>query len=494
MQRFRRGIVVAGSLGLVAALLIAAPFSDGSPATASAQPAATDASSGIEVARQLSTAFESVADQSRPSVVSIISTGRVQREAVQSPFRGHNPFEEFFGNDFFDRFRAPDGGQRLRQGQGSGVIVTDDGYVLTNNHVVENADEVMVRLSDEREYEADVVGTDPKTDLAVLKIDADDLTPARLGDSDELRVGEWVVAAGNPFGLTSSVTAGIVSAIGRSGVGITDYEDFIQTDAAINPGNSGGPLLDLDGDVVGINTAILTRSGGSMGVGFAIPANMARHVMDSLIENGHVVRGWLGVNIQALTPELAQSFGFDGTNGVLVADVNDGTPAARAGLRSGDIIVAYGGEPLSTMERFRTDVAATRPGTEVAVEIVRDGRERSLDVEIGELETDARVALGEAAGGAELGITVQELTPAIARELNLDDDVHGVVVSAVDPMSAAARAGVRRGDVIEDVLGNDVSSVGEFRDALADAAGSGPLRLAVLRGGTRIYVVLQHLS
>ena len=449
---------------------------------------------GVAIARQLSDAFESVAELNRLSVVSVVSTGTAPSPESRSPFEG-SPWEEFFGRDFFERFDpSSDGGQRMRLGQGSGVIVSKDGYVLTNNHVVANAGEVEIVLGDERRFTAEIVGTDPKTDLAVLKIDAPDLMPARLGDSDAMSVGEWVVAAGNPFGLTASVTAGIVSALGRSNMGITDYEDFIQTDAAINPGNSGGPLLNLDGEVVGINTAIMTRSGGSMGVGFAIPSNMARDIMNSLIETGRVVRGWLGVGIQRLTPELANSFDFEGDEGVIVAEVDEGTPAYRGGLRAGDIVVAYDGRPLESMEGFRTDVASTPPGTEVPIEVVRDGETRELRVEVGELETRGRVASRPDEDGIELGIGVQELTPTLAERMGLDDETDGVVVTQVRRGSKAAAAGLRRGDLIAAVQGQDVTSIPELREALDDAQGRGAIRLAVVRGGMRMYVVVSDLG
>jgi serine protease Do len=449
---------------------------------------------GVAIARELSDAFESVAELNRLSVVSVVSTGTVPSPGSRSPFEG-SPWEEFFGRDFFERFDpSSNDGQRMRLGQGSGVIVSKDGYVLTNNHVVANAEEVEIVLGDERSFTAEIVGTDPKTDLAVLKIDAPDLVPARLGDSDAMSVGEWVVAAGNPFGLTASVTAGIVSALGRSNMGITDYEDFIQTDAAINPGNSGGPLLNLDGEVVGINTAIMTRSGGSMGVGFAIPSNMARDIMNSLIETGRVVRGWLGVGIQRLTPELANSFDFEGDEGVLVAEVDEGTPAYQGGLRAGDIVVAYDGRPLESMEGFRTDVASTPPGTEVPIEVFRDGERRELRVEVGELETRGQVASRPDEDGIELGIGVQELTPTLAERMGLDDETDGVVVTQVRRGSKAAAAGLRRGDLIAAVQGQEVTSIPELREALDDAQGRGAIRLAVVRGGMRMYVVVSDVG
>ena len=502
MRRLRGSWLAVGTFALVAA--IALPFApsigivvDRAPeahAQTTASPLAPHEVPGLEVAEQLSSAFETVAASARPFVVSITSTARVEREDVRGPA---NPWERFFGPEFFDRFGPPQGnGQMpLRRGQGTGFVVSTDGVILTNNHVVEGADEVTVRFDDEREVAAEVVGTDPKTDLAVLRIESDaDLVAAPLGDSDALRVGEWVIAAGNPFGLSSSFTAGIISAKGRANMGITDYEDFIQTDAAINPGNSGGPLLNLRGEVVGINTAILSRSGGSMGVGFAIPVNMARDIMTSLLEEGRVVRGWLGVAIQRLDPDLAASFGYEGDVGILVADVNDNTPARRAGLRSGDIIVAYDGDPVESFERFRADVAGTRPGTEVTMEIYRDGSFEKLEVEIGELEAEAVLAQTDEETGPELGLAARTLTPQIAGELGIDRETRGVVITRVEPFGPAARAGLRRGDVVQDVQGEEVHGLEEFRDALRGVDDGQPIRLAVLRGGSRLFVVLQDVS
>ena len=512
MRRLRGSWVALGLMTLVAAIVFQFSPSDSpnppvpSVADSNAQDFRSEVRAldpdevpGFEVAQQLSSAFEYVAESARPFVVNVTSTARVERPVMRNPFGPGSPLEEFFGRDFFDRFRQQppggNGGGQLRRGQGTGFVVSADGYILTNNHVVEGADEVTVRMSDERDYRAEVIGTDPKTDLAVLKIEPeDDLQAAPLGDSDALRVGEWVVAAGNPFGLSSSVTAGIVSAKGRANMGITDYEDFIQTDAAINPGNSGGPLLNLRGEVVGINTAILSRSGGYMGVGFAIPVNMARSIMTSLIEDGRVVRGWLGVAIQRLDPDLAESFGYGGEAGVLIAEVNENTPASRAGLESGDIVVAFDGDPVESMERFRADVAATRPGSEVELEVFRDGSFERIDVEIGELEGDVVVAEGEDQAGPELGITARAVTPQIARELGLDPELRGVVVTGVEPLSPAARAGLRRGDVIQDVQGAPVRDLEEFRSALTSVDTEHGVRLAILRGGTRLYILLKSLS
>ena len=334
---------------------------------------------GVGLAHQLSTAFEDVADHVRPSVVSV-STRRGMQNTVAAGLAPQqpqaNPFQESPFGDFFDHFFGPGGPQfgpgmqQPQEGLGSGFVVSKDGYILTNAHVVEGADEITVRTNDERDLEAKLVGSDPQTDLAVLKVEDGKLDALELGDSDSLRVGQWVVAAGTPFGLSSSITSGIVSATGRSNLRIADYENFIQTDAAINPGNSGGPLLDLEGKVVGINTAIFSRSGGYMGIGFAIPINMAKNVMNSLIADGKVTRGRLGAWIQDLDDDLAESFDYDSRNGVLIGDVDPESPAGKAGLQSGDIVLEYDGEPVTKADDLRMRVAGTKPG--------RGGRARDL--------------------------------------------------------------------------------------------------------------------
>jgi serine protease Do len=307
-----------------------------------------------------------------------------------SPFEFNNPFD-LFNDEFFRRFfgpRLPERGQprKYRQtGQGSGFIVSKDGYILTNHHVVGDADRITVTLSDGREFTAKTVGTDPKSDVAVIKIEADNLPILPLGDSDALEVGEWVMAVGNPFGLSHTITVGVVSAKGRSTVGITDYEDFIQTDAAINPGNSGGPLINLTGEVVGIITAIFSRSGGYMGIGFAIPVNMAKAIQKQLVETGKVIRGSLGVNVQNLSKELAESFGLDSTDGVLIAGVTKDSPADKAGLRRGDVIVEFNGRNIENVGQFRNLVALTIPGTKIKLVLIRGGKRSDLAVKLGRI-------------------------------------------------------------------------------------------------------------
>ncbi len=455
----------------------------------------TPAIEAPEIADQLSGAFERVAETIRPAVASVRSLRKVEGMAhgIPAPLL-NSPFRDFFGDDLFRRFSPPgrpEGGL-VQQGLGTGFVVSEDGYLLTNHHVVADADEVTVQLGDE-EYDAQIVGSDPQTDLAVLKIDADNLVPVRLGDSDALHVGQWVVAVGNPFGLESSITSGIVSAKGRSRVGLAEYEDFIQTDAAINPGNSGGPLVNLRGEVVGINTAIFSKSGGYMGIGFAIPVNMARTVTDSLIAEGRVVRGWLGVSIQDLSDDLAGSFGYPSTDGALVGDVVDDGPAEEAGLRTGDIISRFNGKPVEGVDQLRLAVASTRPETQVSVEIFRNGKSKQLRVELGELE--AEDAAVRATGGEEpaerLGMSYRGLTDDLARQLGDEINPGGVVVTAVEPFGPAARAGLRVRDVIIEVKGEEIGDIQNFRRLLRAHDLRDGVRLTVLTGGTQRFVFLK---
>jgi serine protease Do len=419
----------------------------------------------VAVARGLSAAFEHVAEIIKPSVVSISSAKRVQ--ASSAPLR-NSPFHDFFGDDLFNRFfNAPQGGDQVEQGLGTGVIVSTDGKILTNNHVVAGADEVSVRLDDGRNFKAKVLGTDPKTDLAVLQIAAKDLQPAQLGNSADLKIGEWVIAAGNPFGLTSSISAGIVSAKGRSNLQIADYEDFIQTDAAINPGNSGGPLVNLEGEVVGINTAIFSRSGGYMGIGFSIPIDMAQSVMGSLIKEGRVVRGFLGVQIQDLNEDLARSFGYDGKDGVLVGDVVENSPAAKAGIQSEDIIVGFEGKHPKNSLELRSLVSETKPGTRVTLQVFRKGRTQDIRVQVSEQDTkEVAEATPENSKTSDLGVSVRTLTPELARQAGYEAEVGGVLVTDVDPLGPAGRAGVRDGDLIVSVQGKEVHNSAEFSKAV----------------------------
>ncbi len=433
-----------------------------------------------------------VAKQAKASVVNVSSTMKVNEgqgfSEAPSPFFDDPFFRRFFGEEFQRRFREP---REFRQeGMGSGVIVSADGYIVTNNHVVEHADEIEVSLPDKRKFKAKVIGTDPKTDVAVIKIEATGLPILPWTDSGRLQVGELVLAVGSPFGLTQTVTMGIISAVGRANMGIVDYEDFIQTDAAINPGNSGGALVNLHGELVGINTAIFTRTGGYMGIGFAIPSNMVRTVMDSLITHGKVVRGWLGVSIQELTPDLAKEFGVSETSGALVADVLEDSPASKAGFERGDIITELDGKPVRDPTHLRTLVADSAPETKVTITLLRDKRRKSLEVLLGELPKDMSAQTGsEAAKGkhALAGVQVGPLSRDEARELRIKG---GVVVHRIDPASLAARVGLQEGDVVREVNRQAVTSVEEFEQQVGKLKAKDRVLLLVTRGRATIYLAI----
>lgn len=451
----------------------------------------------LSTAANLSEAFRHVARVVRPSVVSISSVRHVQPAASgSSPFGSQVPEElrGFFDEEMLKRFgQSPRSRGYEQRGLGSGVIVSDDGYILTNNHVVGQADEVDVTLSDERTFRAEIIGTDASTDLAVLKIDVANLEPAALGSSDALEVGDWVLAMGSPFGLDQTVTAGIISAKSRANVGITDYEDFIQTDAAINPGNSGGPLVNLRGEVVGINTAIASRSGGYMGIGFAIPSEMVRHVMTSIIADGHVTRGWLGAMIQDLNEELAQSFDYNSTHGVLIGDLVPDGPAASSGLQPGDIVVRYADEPVETANELRNLVAGTTPGQTATLEVFRNGQTVNVDVEVGLLDQEQlRVAKNKEETTTELGVSVKTLNSELARQLNLPGETQGVVITQVEPGSHAARAGLAPKDVIVAVGNVEIENAAQFRQLLSEQDVETGIRLQVLRDGFRRFVVISQ--
>ena len=418
--------------------------------------------------------FASLAPQVSPAVVHI-KVVALERADFQRGF----PPGPFGGPRFRSPFPFPQPEPRPQRGSGSGFIVRQDGLILTNNHVVENAKQITVVLVDETEYQAELLGGDAKTDLAVLKINsAAELPVARLGDSDALRVGDWVLAIGNPFGLSNTVTAGIVSATGRT-IGAGPYDNFIQTDASINPGNSGGPLFNQDGQVVGINTAIFSRSGGNIGIGFATPINQAKDLMPELEEHGYVTRGWLGVSIQNLTRDLAASLGLDEAVGALVADVVDDSPAQQADIRRGDVILGYNGREVTTSSDLPILVAETRVGETVPVELSRRGRRETLSVTIGEL-AEERQARGAAVDQGEWGLAVRDLRPRELAQAGLKAG-EGVLVSGVRPGSPAERASVRSGDVILEVNRMPVGSVQELQTALATAQIGRPLLLLLQR-------------
>jgi Do/DeqQ family serine protease len=427
--------------------------------------------------------YAPVVDRVAPAVVTIRSERMVQ--LTRQTFPDHPFFREFFGD------RLPQIPRR-EGGMGSGVIVRQDGYILTNHHVVDGAQEVKVELADGRSFDAKVIGTDQPTDLAVLKIDAGSLKTLTLGDSDSVRVGDVVLAVGNPLGVGQTVTMGIVSAKGRStGLGDGSYEDFIQTDAPINRGNSGGALVNTEGELIGINSQILTPTGGNIGIGFSIPANMARNVMTQLIEHGKVRRGRLGVTIQSLTPDLARSMNLSGSTGALVSDVEDGSPAEKAGIKRGDVITALNGEQIKDNNALRNEVAELQPGSEATVTILRDGKEQVITATLGELEGANRREPVERGSddSARFGMTVEPLTAERARQLRVDTKT-GVVIAEVEPGSRAADAGLRADDVIEQVDRKPVSSVDALRSALN--TGSEPALLLVHRGETTVFVTLER--
>jgi len=434
------------------------------------------------VLRALEDAFSAVADRVTPAVVNVSTLG-----AKVGPNADDERYREFFGDDLYDRYfrrRPRDDGRA----SGSGVIVDPRGYILTNNHVIENAREITVRLSDSRKFSATLVGRDAKTDLAVLKVDAPTPLPAaELADSDRLRVGQWAIAIGNPFGLDRTVTVGIISATARNRVGVAAYENFIQTDASINPGNSGGPLLNLDGKVIGINTAIVAAG---QGIGFSIPVNEAKAVMGQLIAKGRVVRGWLGVVIQDVTDELAASFGVREREGVLVADVMKGGPAEAAGVRAGDVVVDLNGTRIREVPDLQRRVAGLAPGERVRVGVVRDGARQPVTVTIAEMPADEPTLLA-AAGTEGFGLQVEPLSPDVAERLNLLVS-HGLVVVEVASGSPADRAGLRRGDVILEVARQPVSDAQSLGQALATVPPGDTALIYVHHSGANQYVVLER--
>jgi serine protease Do len=433
--------------------------------------------------------FVALSKRMRPVVVNISTTqvneARGQGQEFSSPFGEDDPF-----NDFWRRFFGgpmPRGPQRQRS-LGSGFIIDSDGSILTNNHVVENASKIVVKLADEQEYEAKVIGRDQKTDIAVIKVNAKgSLTAATFGDSDRLEVGEWVMAIGNPFGLDSTVTSGIVSAKGRH-IGQGPYDNFIQTDASINPGNSGGPLINLRGEVIGINTAIFSRTGGNIGIGFAIPINLVKELLPQLRGKGKVTRGYLGVLIQKVTPEIAESLGMEKARGALVASISKDGPAEKSGVKVGDVILEFDGKEVKDSGDLPIIVARTAVDRKVRMKVLRDKKEITLNVAVGELKDEEVVAAAPEKG--ELGLTVQKLTPQMAESLGLEK-ADGVVVTAVEPGSAAEESGIRRGDVILEIDRKPVRSLEEYRKLVAGIRKGRGVLFLVRRGESTLFLALK---
>ena len=488
------GWVRIGALGLCLLALVQCSqgSGDAGPMGQATVSAAEPSSSGKEVGivrigLPANDTFVRVSKEAMASVVNISTTRKVE-ESLQSPFFDDPFFRRFFGEEFERRFRQPR--EREEQGLGSGVIVASDGYIVTNNHVVEQADELQVLLADKRKYPAKLIGTDPKTDLAVIKIEASELPTLPWGDSKSLQVGEMVLAVGNPFGLNQTVTMGIISAVGRANMGIVDYENFIQTDAAINPGNSGGALVNLKGELIGINTAIFSRTGGYMGIGFAIPSQMVKHVMQSLVSHGKVVRGWLGVSIQEVTPDLATQFEAPDTTGVLVGDVFDDSPAKGAGVQRGDIIRKFQETSVKDPNHLRALVADTPPNSTVNISVWRDGREKELQVSIGEMPRNVASLKsgteGETQGAHALtGITVGPIPPEEGQ------DQKGVVITHLESDSPAARAGLRTGDILVELNRQEVRNVEDFRRLTSQLEEKSPVLVLLKRGRGTIFLAIK---
>lgn len=453
--------------------------------------------------KKVSQPFIKAAEKARPATVFIFTEKiiTVKESAYVDPFR------DFFGDDFFKRFfepRSGSDGERERKYKqsalGSGVIVSPNGYILTNNHVIKDADEIKVKLSNNVEYIAKIIGTDPKTEIAVIKIDGKDLPFAKVGDSSKLEIGEWIIAIGNPFGLSYTVTAGIISATGRNNIGVADYEDFIQTDAPINRGNSGGPMINLNGDLVGINTAIFSQTGGNMGIGFAVPINMAKKIMTDLIEKGKVVRGYLGIYIQEVNKTIAKQFNLPDNTGVLVSQVNPNSPAEKAGLKRGDVIIEFNGIKINSSSQLRNEAANSIINQPVKMKIIRNGKEKELEIIIEEQPKDfdkEASSIDEPRGGAqttakELGITAKELTKELADKYDYSLQEKGVIIVKVDEGSIADEGGLKEGDLILEIDRKEIKTIRDFQNALSqsDKEKNSEILFLIRRGNSTIYLVL----
>ncbi len=439
--------------------------------------------------KQIAKGFSAVAKKAIPAVVYIESqvvSGGKKEILTKKTKPSENPFDSF-EEDFFNRFFGfPGEAKRKETVRGSGFFVSSDGYIMTNNHVVENASRIEVTMTNGKKASATVVGLDPKTDLAIIKVDEKSPVFLTFGDSDALEIGEWAIAVGNPFGLEASVTVGVVSAKGRNQLHITDFEDFIQTDAAVNPWNSGGPLLDIDGNVIGINTAIVSGSGGYMGIGFAIPSNMSKRIMDQLIKNGTVTRGFLGVTLQPVDADLARFYKLENATGALVTDVVKGSPADVAGLKQEDIIVGYNGVKVDSISSFRNSVSLMQPGTKLALKVMREGKTQSIDVTITAVPEEA---IPPSSKVQKLGLKVQSLTQELAEQFGYGSE-KGVIVSSVGEDSPAALAMIKPGSLIVAVNRKKVTSLEEFNKALAESEKEGSVLLAVRQGDTNRFIAL----
>jgi serine protease Do len=490
-KRFLGGRFRAGAVAVVATLALAGFYELGAAGVGNSgnPPATIHATTRSEAAS--GRGYSAMLKRVLPAVVNISNSRVVKNGEGESQGQGQlDPFfRQFFGDDFSNRFNVPK--DRVEKSLGSGVIVSPEGYILTNAHVVDGAKEVTVTLADKREMKGRVVGSDPRADVAVVKIEGSNFPSLTLGDSDKVQVGDIVLAVGDPFGVGETATNGIVSAMGRSGLGIEEVENFIQTDAPINPGNSGGALVDDEGHLIGINTAIVGNSGGSQGIGFAVPINMARHDMDEIISHGKVERGYLGILPQDLTPALAKSFGTSQTSGALIGEVTPNSPAARAGLKQGDIIVQVNGQPVTDANQLRLKVGMLDPNTNVTIKVLRDGRTQDFAVTLGEFpstEQQASVRGENPEGG--LGVSVENLTPDTAGQLKLPASTKGVLVDQVKAGSRADEAGLKRGDVIQQVNHQPVTSAQEFSQTVHNAKTGSPVLLLVNRNGETIFLAV----
>jgi serine protease Do len=485
MIRSKKPLVIAAIcsiIGLIMGLGISSIFSFNSNGYAKD---ITIPKESVDILSKTNNAMAEVVAAVKPSVVNISSTHTIKGNGMHSPFFNDPFFKRFFGNEF-RFFEMPK--EYKQSSLGSGVIVDKDGYILTNNHVVKDADEIKVKLSDDREFKGKVIGVDPKTDLAVIKIDSNHLPVIKLGDSDKLRVGETVIAIGNPFGLSYTVTSGIISATGRANVGIADYEDFIQTDAAINPGNSGGALVNVRGELVGINTAIFSTTGGYQGIGFAIPSNMAKVVMESLIKKGKVIRGWLGVTIQPLTPDLVKQFNIGDEKGVLVGDVVEDSPAEKAGIERGDVIVEFDGKKVEDVVNLRNMVANTLPNEEVTINLIRDGKPKTVKVKIAEMPVENQ-KLSKTFDNQLKGVHVQGLNPELKRNLNVPKRVTGVVITDIEDGSPAQGI-LMNGDIIMEINKKDIHNVKDYESVVSRIKHSENTLLLIYRQNSVFYVTL----
>lgn len=480
----KRTLLIAATfmlIGLIIGLVISSNFNFHSKAYTE-EPISKEA---IDILSKTGQAMAEVASAVKPAVVNISSTQTIKTPGVPSPFFNDPFFRRFFGDEFgfLEKPR-----EHKQVSLGSGVIVDKDGYILTNNHVIKDAEEIKVKLSDKREFKGKVIGTDQKTDLAVIRIDANHLPVIKLGDSDKLKVGATVIAIGNPYGLNQTVTSGIVSATGRANVGIADYEDFIQTDAAINPGNSGGALVNVKGELVGINTAIFSTSGGYQGIGFAIPSNMAKVVMENLIQKGKVIRGWLGVSVQPVTPELAKQFNLKEEKGALVGDVVEDSPAEKAGIQRGDVIVEYDGKEFNEPSNLRNMVANTPPNKEVTIKLMHDGKPETVKVAIAELPAEMQKLPGKFDNILK-GVHVQNITPELKKSLDIPKRITGVIITDIEDGSPAEGV-LMQHDIIMEINKERIDNIKDYETVGSKIKSDQSILMLTYRNGSTVYITL----